>query len=242
MKLKCLVIDDEPLAQEVLVQYISDCPSIELLQVCSDALEAGEYLQTRQVDLLFLDINMPRLSGIRFVKTLTQPVLIIFTTAYPEFAAEGFESSAVDYLVKPFSFERFLKAVNKALEWHEFREQKTRAGESVSGLNQAFILLRADKRIHKVNFDDILFFESAGDYIKVHLRDKKLIIHETFLNLLTQLPGDRFIRVHKSFIVSLAGIRLIEGNQVDVAGQTIPIGLVYKEGLLEKLNMKNRNA
>jgi len=241
MKLRCLVIDDEPLAQEILVQYIGDCPSLELLRVCSDAIEAGEYLSTMQADLIFLDINMPKLSGIRFVKTLTQPLLIIFTTAYPEFAAEGFESNAVDYLLKPFSFERFMKAVNKAVEWTQFRQNKEHATEVLPASDHSFILFRADKRIYKIDFDEILFFESTGDYIKVNSRDKKLIIHETFKNLITQLPAHRFIRVHKSYIVSLARIRSIEGNQVDVAGHVIPIGLVYKAGLIEKLNMKNRN-
>ena len=124
MKFKCLIVDDEPLAQDILVQYIGDCQSLELSKICSDALEAGEFMQSQPVDLIFLDINMPRLSGIRFVKTLNHPVLIIFTTAYPEFAAEGFEANAVDYLVKPFSFERFMKAVNKAIEWTEFRKKK----------------------------------------------------------------------------------------------------------------------
>ena len=240
MKLRCLVIDDEPLAQEVLVQYIGDCPSLELLRVCSDAIDAGEFLQTHHADLLFLDINMPRLSGTRFVKTLTQPPLVIFTTAYPEFAAEGFDSNAVDYLVKPISFERFMKAVNKAAELAELRMRRDQVTETSSGQNRDYILLRADKKIHKVNFEDILFFESTGDYIKVHVREKNLVIHETFKNLVTQLPEHLFIRVHKSFIVSLARIRLIEGNQVDVAGHMIPIGLVYKEGLLEKLDMNHQ--
>jgi DNA-binding LytR/AlgR family response regulator len=242
MKLKCIVVDDEPLAREVVVQYISDCPSLDLMKECSDAIEAGEYLNTHQTDLIFLDINMPRLSGVRFVRTLTQPVLIIFTTAYPEFAAEGFESNAVDYLIKPFSFERFMKAVNKAVEWAEFRKNKEQAGNGHSAMNQEFILLRADKKIYKLDFDDILYFESTGDYIKVHSREKNLVIHETFKNLISQLPGDRFIRVHKSFIVSIARIRLLEGNQVDISGHMLPIGLVYKDGLLEKLNINNRNT
>jgi DNA-binding LytR/AlgR family response regulator len=237
MKLRCLIIDDEPLAQDILVQYISDCPSLELLQVFSDAIAAGEFLQNHKADLLFLDINMPRLSGISFVRTLTQPLLIIFTTAYPEFAAEGFESDAVDYLLKPISFQRFLKSVNKAIEWAEFRKNRENEPEIIPAMNQDYILLRADKRIHKVNFEDILFFESTGDYIKVHTREKKLVIHETFRKLITQLPEHLFIRVHKSFIVSQARIRLIDGNQVDVAGQMIPIGLVYKEGLLAKLRV-----
>jgi DNA-binding LytR/AlgR family response regulator len=236
MKIKCLIVDDEPLAQDILVQYVGDCKSLELLKVCSDALEAGEFIRSQPVDLIFLDINMPRLSGISFVKTLNHPVLIIFTTAYPEHAAEGFEANAVDYLVKPFSFERFMKAVNKAIEWAEFRKEKENPGENDSIQNHGFILLRSDKKIFKINFDDILYFESIGDYIKVHLTDKKIIIHETVKNLVTQLPINKFIRVHKSYIVSVAKIRLIEGNQVDVEGKKIPIGLVFKEELLKRLN------
>jgi len=236
MKIRCLIVDDEPLAQDILVQYIGNCKSLELVKVCSDALEAGEVIRSQPVDLIFLDINMPRLSGIRFVKTLNHPVLIIFTTAYPEYAAEGFEANAVDYLVKPFSFERFMKAVNKAIEWAEFRKEKGNQGEDESVQDRGFILLRSDKKIFKVNFDDILYFESIGDYIKVHLTDKKIIIHETVKNLLTQLPINKFIRVHKSYIVSVEKIRLIEGNQVDVAGQKIPIGLVFKDELLKRLN------
>jgi len=236
MKLKCLIVDDEPLAPDILVQYLSDCPSLELSRVCSDAVEAGEYIRCHPVDLIFLDINMPRLSGIRFVKTLNQPILIIFTTAYPEYAAEGFEADAVDYLVKPFSFERFMKAVNKAVELAEFRKKKEPQRGTDFVQNHDFILLRSDKKIFKINFDDIIYFESTGDYIKVNCTDKKIIIHETFKNLVTQLPVNQFIRVHKSYIVSVTKIRLIEGNQVDVAGQKIPIGLVFKEELLKRLN------
>jgi DNA-binding LytR/AlgR family response regulator len=236
MKLTCLIVDDEPLAQDILVRYIGDCHSLELSKVCSDALEAGDFLRSHPVDLIFLDINMPRLSGIRFVKTLNHPVLIIFTTAYAEYAAEGFEANAVDYLVKPFSFERFMKAVNKAMEWDDFRKKRETLQDKDSVQNQEFILLRSDKKIFKINFDNILYFESIGDYIKVYCTDKKIIIHETIKNLVTQLPVNQFFRVHKSYIVSIAKIRLIEGNQVDVAGNKIPVGLMFKEEMLKQLN------
>jgi DNA-binding LytR/AlgR family response regulator len=238
MKLKCMVVDDEPLAQEVLVIYIKDCPSLELVKLCSDALEAGEFLASHQVDLIFLDINMPRLSGIRFVKTLVHPVLIIFTTAYPEFAAEGFETSAVDFLVKPFSFERFMTAVSKAMVWTEFRKKKEHPMEIGPAGNQEFILLRSDKKIFKIQFEDIRYFESTGDYIKVHTGDRQLVIHGTFKNLVKQLPQNLFIRVHKSYIVSISKIRMIEGNQIEVAGQKLPIGLVFKEDLIKRLKTK----
>jgi DNA-binding LytR/AlgR family response regulator len=231
-----MVTDDEPLAREVLERYIADCAALELVASCADALAAGEYILSNPVDLLFLDINMPRLSGIRFAKTLTRPVMIIFTTAYPEFAAEGFETSAVDFLVKPFSFERFMKAVGKATEWAELKKMK----EGPTGGGQAempdYILLRSDKKLFKVSYDDILCFEATGDYIKVVTRERTLIIHETFKNLVAQLPPQEFVRVHKSFIVPVKKIRLIEGNQVDVAGRMIPVGLVYKEELIRRLN------
>ena len=236
MNLSCIIVEDEPLAQDILIQYISDCPLLELVKVCSDAFEAGEFLASRAVDLIFLDINMPRLSGTRFVKTLTRPVQVIFTTAYPEFAAEGFETDAVDFLVKPFSFDRFLKAVNKAVEWEAFRREKASRNKIPENLNQEYILLRSDKKIFKINFEDILYFESTGDYIKVFMREKTMIIHETFKNLTTQLPQYQFIRVHKSFIVSIPKIRLIEGNQLDVAGVMIPVGLVFKDALIARLN------
>lgn len=236
MKLKCMVIDDEPLAREVLERYIADCASLELVLSCSDALAAGEYIVSNPADLLFLDINMPRLSGIRFAKTLTRPVMIIFTTAYPEFAAEGFETSAVDFLVKPFSFERFMKAVGKATEWAELKKMKDGAPGNGQAEIPDYILLRSDKKIFKVGYEDIQCFEATGDYIKVFTRERTLIIHETFKNLLTQLPPKEFVRVHKSFIVPVKKIRLIEGNQLDVAGRKIPVGLVYKEDLIGMLN------
>jgi DNA-binding LytR/AlgR family response regulator len=240
MKVKCMVVDDEPLAQDILEQYISDCASLELIATCSDALEAGEFIVKNNVDLVFLDINMPRLSGIRFARTLPQQVLVIFTTAYPEFAAEGFETNAVDFLVKPFSFDRFMISVKKAVEWTEFRRNRENLMETVPGGNPEFILLRSDKKIYKVNFDDIRYFESSGDYIKVHTGDRMLVIHETFKNLVMQLPPRLFIRVHKSFIVSFPKIRQIEGNQIDVAGQKLPIGLVFREELINRMNTGGR--
>ena len=235
MKLKCLAVDDEPLALEVLATYIGDCPSLELSGLCRDALEAGEFLNDHEADVIFLDINMPKLSGIRFVKTLTRPVMIIFTTAYPEYAAEGFEIDAIDFLVKPFSFERFMKAVNKAFERAENRNRRPPSAENVGGATADFILLRSDKKIYKIPYGDIRYFEAYGDYIKVHTAGRKLIIHETFKNLVSLLPAQGFIRIHKSFIVSVPEITLIEGNQVCVAGEMLPIGLVFKEELISRL-------
>ncbi|MCX6284684.1 MAG: LytTR family DNA-binding domain-containing protein [Bacteroidetes bacterium] len=234
-KLRCLVIEDEPLSQEVLARYIAGIPDLELAGICNDALPASGILRNSIVDLIFLDINLPVISGIRFLRSLSHPPMVIFTTAYPEFAVEGFEADAVDYLVKPFSFERFLKAVNKAFERASYLM-------SVNGLpageekgNQGFIILRADKKVHKVNYSDILFLEATGDYVKVHTAAKTLLVHETFKDIEQQLPSGVFLRVHKSFIVPLGGISFIEGNRLNISGTSIPIGLVYREELMKAL-------
>lgn len=228
MKLRCLIVEDEPPAKEVMKAYISDCPVLELVAVCSDAFKASHIMQTQKIDLLFLDINLPRLSGINFLKTLNQPPLVIFTTAYPEYAVDGFETDAVDYLVKPFGFDRFLKAVNKAMEKMVIRRQEP---IKITPDKQAFILLRSDKKVYRVSFADILYIESTGDYLKVYLENKHLVIHETIGGFLEQLPANDFIRIHKSFIVATNRINYIEGNQVRLADKFIPIGRSYKEEL-----------
>jgi len=231
MKIKCLIVDDEPLSQDVLKKYIGDSSVLELAGVAFDAFEAYHYLQTEEIKLIFLDINMPKLSGIRFVKTLSNPPLIIFTTAYPEYAIDGFELDAVDYLVKPFPFERFLKAVNKAIEKLNFIQQKQLPTND-------FILLKSDKKVYKVNYDEISYLQSFGDYVKVFISGKCLVVHDTFKNLQDHLPADRFIRVHKSYLIAMDKIQYIEGNQVKVANELIPIGLNYKVDLISKLKDK----
>ena len=228
MKIRCLIVDDEPLSQDVLIQYVADTPLLELAGVCADAFEAGEALQGGNIQLMFLDVNMPKLSGVRFVKTLQNPPMVVFTTAYPEFAIEGFEVDAVDYLVKPFSFERFLKAVNKVVEKMSLASRK---GSDPSG----FILLKSDGKVYKVNFPDIEYMQSYGDYVKVFTGGKCLVVHDTFKSLLEQVPARDFVRIHKSYIIALAKIQYLEGNQVKTAREVLPIGLNYKEDLLKRL-------
>jgi DNA-binding LytR/AlgR family response regulator len=239
-KLRCLVIEDEPLSQDILSGYISSVPSLELIGICPNAIEATHILQETPVDLLFLDINLPKISGIKFLKALVKPPMTIFTTAYPEFAVEGFESDAVDYLLKPYSFERFLRAVNKAIERRMFfqgNQQVLKAAESKSQVPPGFLVLRADKRLHKVNLADIRYLEATGDYIKVFTNEKCLVIHSTIKAILEQLPGEYFIRIHKSFIIPLHCISYLEGNQVKIGDTMVPIGLIYKEELMKSLNL-----
>lgn len=233
--IRCAIIEDEPLAQNVLKKYIAGYPLLQLDFVCNDAIEAQALLTENNVQLLFLDINLPRLSGISFLKTLTDPPMIIFTTAYPEFAVEGFELDAVDYLLKPFSFERFLKAVNKALA------KQTGVRQSADNRNpDKFIFLKADKKVYKIDFENILYIEATGDYVKVITSDNQYVVNNTLKSLLEELPDTDFIRVHKSYIISRDKIKFVEGNYIKIGNADIPIGAAYRDEIFGWLKEKNR--
>lgn len=229
---KCLVVEDEPLAQNVLKKYIDEHPSLELTAICSNALEAQQLLATQSVSLLFLDINLPRLSGISFLKTLPHPPLVIFTTAYTEFAVEGFELDAIDYLVKPFSFERFLKAVNKAME-----KLQRPAPANISA--PASIFIRANKKVYQVNLDEILYLESLDDYVKLVTTQTSYLVNDSLKSLLEELPASQFIRVHKSYAIAKNKIVFFEGNYVKIGSTDIPIGASYREEIFNRLKEKN---
>lgn len=224
--ISCMIIDDEPLSRDVLRKYIGELKDLSLIAECRDAFEATSLLSKNQVDLLFLDINMPGLSGISFARSLTLSPLIIFTTAYPEYAVEGFELNALDYLVKPFSFERFMKAVNRARE---------RLIENNTEEASRKIVLRADKKIYAVDFSDMHFIEGQGDYIKVCLSDKVLMVHHTIKRMMDALPED-FMRIHKSYVVNLRKINFIEGNQVRIGEHTIPVSPPKREELIQRFS------
>lgn len=223
--IKCLIVDDEPLSRDVLKAYCTDHPDLEITAICKDAFEAMNALEKSSVDLIFLDVNMPKLSGINFYKSLNQKPMVVFTTAYPEFAVEGFELDATDYLLKPFSFERFVKAVNKV------KDKSTNQPDT----NEKYILLKADRKVYKVDFSEILFFEALGDYVKAHLQDKVLIVTTTLKKLMEELPSSAFMRTHKSFIIAKNKIEYLEGNQIQLTNQKIPIGQAYREEVLKKL-------
>jgi len=225
MPMKCIVIEDEPASREIITDYIQKTPNLELAGTFIDAIEAGNFLNQTQVDLIFLDINIPGLDGVHFYKSLVNPPLVIFTTAYPEYAVEGFELDAVDYLLKPFSFDRFLRAMNKV---HAKSNQ-------VKSNDKPYIYLNADKKIHKVLIEDVLFLEALGDYVKVHTQNQMLIVHETLTGLKEQLPDDGFIQTHKSYIVSLGNFDYIEGNMVKFGERAIPISQTYRNDLMERV-------
>ncbi len=220
--MRCLIIDDEPVARDILRQYISDTPALELAGECESALSALEFLKEHSVDLLFLDVNMPKLSGISFLKSLSNPPGVILTTAYSEYALEGFELDVVDYLLKPFSFERFLKAINKIM-----------SKERVVDRDSA-IVIKADGKSYRVLTTEILYVESLGDYLTVHTSNQKFTFYKTMKSLAEELPSPEFIRVHKSYLVAISKIDYLEGNLIYINRKEIPIGNAYKEEFLNQ--------
>ena len=211
----CLIIDDEPIARDILRTYISDTPRLTLSGECESAVNALSCLKERNVDLIFLDINMPKLSGISFLKSLSAPPKVILTTAYSEYALEGYELDVVDYLLKPFSFERFLKAVNKVPE--------------PSDNDESYVVIKADGKTYRIDEDDILFAESQGDYITLHTTRERYTFNQTLTSFTDQLSASRFLRVHRSYLVSLQQIDYVEGNMIHIKGRDIPLGQAYKE-------------
>lgn len=223
--IKYLIIDDEHIAHGIIQRYCDMLPHMELRKNCYDAIEALDFLRTEQVDLIFLDLNMPKLKGFDFLRTLSNAPKVIVTTAYSEFALDGYELNISDYLLKPFSFERFLKAVNKAIST-EPTTQRTVTNESLQEPQRIF--LRSNKKYIQVVLDDILYMESAGNYVKVYTREGTITIREKITDVLLMLPQKDFLQVHKSFAVALKHINSIEGNRMNIATHIIPIGASYK--------------
>lgn len=225
MKLNCIIIDDEPLSQDVLEDFVKACPELNLMAICNDALEAGAVVKKEKIDLLFLDINMPKLSGIAFVKTLKEPPLVILVTAYPDYAIQGFEIEALDYLLKPVSFERFRTAVNRAVERFA----------STEGKELQHIMVRANKKNYKLNFDEIIYLEAQGDYVRFVTSERTLMVHGTMKEFLERLPKNQFERIHKSYVISLPKVVYLDGNQIKLGDYKLPVSLSYKDALLAKL-------
>lgn len=231
-----IIVDDEPLAQDVLETYIEKIPEFKLIQKCSNAVEANIALKENQIDLMFLDIQMPQLTGIDFIKTLSKPPITVFTTAYPNYAIEGFELNALDYLLKPISLDRFLKAANKAIERIEQNGQILPAGEP----DTTYMFVKADKKLVKVNYADILYIEGLKDYVIIKMEQERVITLQTMKSLEEKLPGSQFKRIHRSFIVNIGKINAIVGNMVEVKEKNqvkhLPIGKNYRDELLEMIN------
>lgn len=228
--IKCLIVDDEPIARQIIEGYAKQYPLLEVVASCEDAMEARIQLQRHAIDLIFLDINMPVIDGIGFLKTLKKAPQIIFTTAYKEYAVDAFELSASDYLLKPFSFERFLMAVDRVAEKLAPAATPMPVAETIPA--DDFMFIKSDNKIFKVAFDDILYLEAFGNYAKVFLSDKQLMPTTTLTSLEEALPKNRFVRVHRSFIINKNHISHIEGNRVFIRDQEVPISANFKEGFL----------
>ena len=228
---KYVIIDDEYLAHDIIKGYCDLLPNLELAKHCYDALEAFEYLNKVHVDLIFLDLNMPKLKGFDFLKTLSAPPKVIVTTAYKEYALEGYELNIIDYLLKPFSFERFLKAVNKALS-SEVQIKPEMLAHS-SEVKRMFV--KSNKSYIQVILDDILYIEASGNYTELIGVADTIRTRQPFSDLVAQLPTDQFLQVHKSFAVAKQHINKIEGNRISINQYTVPIGKLYKMNVMKLL-------
>jgi len=236
MKLTCIIVDDEPPARRVLEEYIEDTDFLELKGKAENPLKANSLLKDGQVDLMFLDINMPKLSGIEYLRTSASLPMTIITTAYAEYALDGFELSVLDYLVKPFSFERFLKAANKAKEKFAFRNQ---VGQTPPA-DENYFFVKCDGKIEKILYDDLLYIEAMLNYVVLHTESRKMIVYLTVKGILDQLPATRFLKVHKSYIVNLGKIKSIDKNEITMGKSTVPISqnlydTVLKDILKDKM-------
>lgn len=232
MKIKCIIIDDEPLARKGLKEYIADVSFLELAGEVDNALKATGLLNTNDIQLLFLDIQLPKITGLDFFKTLQQPPPVIFTTAYPQYALDGFEVNALDYLVKPISFDRFFKAALKAREYYEVREKNIPA---ITAPAPDYFFIKADNKLVKLFFADILFAEALQNYVVIHTRDRKYMTYLTFKAVEEYLPADRFLKTHKSYIIAAAEIDSIEGNDIRIGPHHIPISRNLKEEVMGRL-------
>ena len=231
--LNCIIIDDEPLARKGLKEYIADVDFLELAGEFDSPLKATEALSSQQIHLLFLDIHMPKISGIDFLRTLQNPPLVILTTAYPQYALEGFDLSVLDYLLKPISFDRFFKAVMKARDQYEHRHPASATVQQ--DLKDDYIFIKSDNKLVKLAYNEIVFVEALQNYVAIHTADKKFITYLTFKSIEESLPSDIFIKVHKSYLVAISKIGSIEGNEITAGTHRIPISRNLKDEVMERL-------
>lgn len=232
-KLKCLIVDDEPMAADLVERYVLKTPFLQLEKKCDNAIEAMDYIEKNDVDLIFLDIQMPDLTGLEFAKMIPKSTRIIFTTAFNQYAIDGFKADALDYLLKPFNYSEFLTAANKAKEWFVLWNQKK---ENIK--ENSFFYVKSEYKQLKIEFDDILYIEGLKDYVKIWLKNnpKPILTLMSLKNLEEVLPSDRFMRVHRSFIVSLPNVEVIERGQIIINKQRITVSEQYKPQFLAYIN------
>ena len=240
MKTKCLVIDDEPLARDLMRSHIEKLENFEICAECGDAMKALQELHKHKIDLMFMDIQMPQITGVDFLKTLKNPPKVIITTAYREYALDGFELDVVDYLLKPITFERFLKSINKYYQSTQDEITNVKPVAVSNGIAEdAFIYVKENKKVVKVHLNEILYVEGLSEYVQIHTTEKKIITKTSMTNMSDKLPDSSFMRIHKSFIVSLAKIEAFTSSSIEVPGKELPIGRSYKNSVLEVLQIQS---
>ena len=244
MKIRCVIIDDEFLARQYLKDYVSKIPFLELKGDFNSPLKALDLIKRNQVDLIFLDIHMPDISGIDFLKSLEKQPYIVLTTAYKEYALEGYELNVADYLLKPFPFERFVKAVNKVAEMFEKKRSGTKASIDRSlpraQVHDDYLIIRADRKYYKINYDDLIYIEGQKAYVTFYTKHQHITALASLKELEERLPKNSFIRIHKSYIVSIKKIHSLEGNSIEIARKYLPIGKNYRKAVDDIFGLKGQ--
>ncbi len=234
-ELTCLIVDDEELARTLLENYINRLPYLKLAGKCSNPIEALQLLRNQSVDLIFLDIQMPEMIGTDFLKTLSQKPMVVFTTAYSEYALEGYELNVVDYLLKPFPFERFLQAVNKASDLAKLKSKGTTNITSYPTNEKNYILVKSEHKVHRISYDEIQYIQSMREYVAYYTSNGRILSLGSLKKLEVDLPENLFLRIHKSYIISKSKVSTLEGNMVHIGKEKIPIGASYREKVLKVL-------
>jgi DNA-binding LytR/AlgR family response regulator len=231
-KMRCIIVDDEPIARKILREFIEQVPFLSLAGEFENAIKTQAFLQNDTADIMFLDIEMPKLTGVQYLKTVTVKPLVILTTAFPEYAVEGYELDIIDYLLKPIAFSRFLKAVQKAKEYTELRDATTPAPAS------SYLFVRSEKRIEKIELNDIIYIESLGNYVNIYTENKKIVAYLTLKGLENQLPPAEFIKIHQSFLVGFSKISAIEGNHIIIKNKSLPISRNYRDAVMRMVEQR----
>jgi len=232
-KISCVIVDDEPVARAILTSFVAKIPNLELVKSCKNAMEAFDVANKQSIDIFFLDINMPDISGLSLAKSISKKSKIIFTTAHREYAIDGFNLQALDYLLKPIAFDRFLQAINKYFEGVSYIGHEIKTAETF--VKSDFIFVRSDRKMVKINFDEITYIESLSDYIKIHLVANTITTRETISNIETKLPTKNFLRIHRSYIVNLKKMSSYTNEFIEIGKNAFPISRTHKENVLKKL-------
>ena len=239
MKTKCLIVDDEPLARDLMRSHIEKLENFEIVAECGDAMKAMNALRSNPVDLMFMDIQMPQITGIDFLKTLKNPPKVIITTAYRQYAIDGFELDVVDFLLKPITFERFLKSINKF--YQESTDESFKQAPVINNFtvnDEPFIYVKENKKVLKVHLNEILYLEGLSEYVQIFTKNKKIVTKNSMTNMETKLPDKDFMRIHKSYIVSVSKIQAFTSTTVEIPGKQLPIGRSYKNLVIEALQIQ----